>query len=212
MAALQRQSGSRILLAVMAVLGCVLPFSVAAQSPEGCAVAALRGPAMILRDGNTIRVQAGTALRGDDQLVTGRRARLKIACRDGVEVTIGADTSISMRMIGEAGSASRSIIDLIGGILRISLAPQFQRDRLELRTPTAVAAARSTAWITEAGSASTTVFVIAGEVAVSSPGREHTVVLPAGFGTDVAAGAAPREPVRWGPARVEQALQRTDDP
>lgn len=213
LAALRKRIGSRIPLALMVMLGCALPVAVAAQTSSGaCTVAALRGPATILREGGALRAQTGTALHSDDQVVTGPRTRLKITCRDGAEVTIGAETSVSMQAIGDAGAASRSIIDLIGGILRVSLAPQFQRDRLELRTPTAVAAARSTAWVTEASAASTAVFVIEGEVAVSNLAGDRTVVLPPGFGTDVPAGAAPNAPVRWGQARAERALQRTDDP
>lgn len=213
LAALQRLTGRRIPLAALAVLGCTLPVEVEAQtSPGACAVASLRGPATILRDGAAIPARTGTALHGDDQLVTGARSRLKVSCHAGFDITIGANTSVSMRAIAETGAASRSIIDMIGGILRVTLAPHVPRDRLELRTPTAVAAARSTAWVTEASAASTAVFVIAGEVAVSSRADGRTVVLPPGFGTDVAAGAAPATPARWGQPRAERALQRTADP
>lgn len=177
-----------------------------------CVVSGLRGPATVLRDGSSTRLARGAALRSDDQLVTGAKARLRIGCSGGVEITIGPDSSVSMRAIAEAGSGGRSLIDLIGGILRIALAPHVDRNRLELRTPTAVAAARSTAWVTEADAAKTAVFVIAGEVSVRSRQTGDTVGIPAGFGTDVAASAAPSAPVRWGQPRVDRALQQTAFP
>lgn len=208
MAALQYR---RTPLAVVAALGCFLAFAAQAQETGACLVAGLRGPATMLRDGSSSRLVRGAALRSDDQIVTGINARLRIACGGGVEITIGPDSSVSMRSIAEAGGG-RSLIDLIGGILRVALAPHFARDRFELRTPTAVAAARSTAWITEAGATSTAVFVLDGEVTVRSLQTGAAVEVPAGFGTDVAAAAAPTPPVRWGEPRAERARQRTAFP
>lgn len=213
LAALHKPIAGRILLAMLAA-GCGLAaFPAAGQTPgTACSIAALRGPAVILRNGASIRATDRTGLHSDDQIVAGPRARVKITCVTGLEMTVGADTSISIRAIEEAGAADRSLVDLIGGIIRIGLAPHFVRDRLELRTPTAVAAARSTAWVTEASHSNTAVFVIAGEVNVSGRSGDKTVIVPAGFGTDIAAGAAPTAPLRWGQSRAEQALQRTAAP
>ena len=213
MAAPQYRIASRIPCAAAAALGCVLAFAAEAQEAAGsCIVSGLRGPATVLREGSSRRLAQGVKLQSDDQLVTGARARLRIDCSGGVEVTIGPDSSVSMRAIAEAGAGGRSLIDLIGGILRVALAPHFARDRLELRTPTAVAAARSTAWVTEADATSTAVFVITGEVSVRNRQTGDAVEVPAGFGTDVAASAAPTTPVRWGQPRVQRALQQTAFP
>lgn len=213
MAAPRCRIASRIPFAVLAAWGCVLAVTAEAQAAaDMCVVSGLRGPATVLRDGSSTRLARGAALRSDDQLVTGAKARLRIGCSGGVEITIGPDSSVSMRAIAEAGSGGRSLIDLIGGILRIALAPHVDRNRLELRTPTAVAAARSTAWVTEADAAKTAVFVIAGEVSVRSRQTGDAVGIPAGFGTDVAASAAPSAPVRWGQPRVDRALQQTAFP
>lgn len=216
MATLQHRIVRRI-PAAAAALGCALAFAAQAQSQAQetagtCTVSGLRGPATVLREGGSRRIVQGAKLQGDDQLVTGAKARLRIDCSGGVEVTIGPDSSISMRAIAEAGAQGRSLVELIGGILRIALAPHFPRDRLELRTPTAVAAARSTAWIAEARVDHTAVFVIAGEVSVRSRQTGADVTVPAGFGTDVPASAAPTAPVRWGQPRADRALRETAFP
>lgn len=199
--------------AAAAALGCFLAFAARAQEPAaGCTVARISGTAVVLRDGGSSRLAPGASLGSDDQLVTGARARLRIACKDGVEITIGPDSSVAMRALATAGTESRSLIELVGGILRIALAPHFARDRLELRTPTAVAAARSTAWTAEADAGKTAVFVIEGTVSVSSRATGATAEVSAGFGIDVPATGAPAAPVRWGQPRAERALQLTAFP
>lgn len=204
----------RCLRAIAAAAGFLLLAATAVQAQEAgdCTVTRLRGPASVLRDGGSIRLVSGAALRSDDQLVTGDRALLRLACPDGIDVTVGADSTVSLRFLTETGTASRSLFYLIHGILRIALAPRFARERVELRTPTAVAAARSTAWIAEASARNTAIFVIEGDVAVRSLQTGEAVLVPATFGTDVAVDAAPTPPVRWGRPRAEAALRRTDFP
>src|SRR3546814_13391823 len=94
MAALLYRVAFRMPSAAAATLGCLLAFAPAVSagaqdSAADCTVARLRGTATVLRDGSSSRLVPGAALRGDDQLVTGAKARLRITCRGGIELTIG---------------------------------------------------------------------------------------------------------------------------
>lgn len=186
---------------------------VAAQQPA-CQVTRLVGAAILLRDGASLPLAPGTPLQEDDQVVTDDGARLGIACSDGSTLVIGERSNVSLSTFaaftGERGG--NVLLDLLEGILRLSLSPEVRWERFEVRTPTAIAAVRSTEWITEAAADNTAVFVIDGAVVVRSRTVEGQVLLEPGFGTDVPRGGAPTEPKRWGPARVESALSRTSLP
>ncbi len=192
---------------------CVAAFSAPAQQHgESCTVMRQTGPVTILRGGRDDRSTIGTVISADDQIVTGRNARLRLNCSGGIDATIGANSSLSVQQLTEADQSRKAVLVLLEGILRITLAPSANRNSFELRTPTAVAAARSTIWTTEVLPAGTSVFVVEGTVSVNSRQSGASVLLEPGFGTDVAPNAAPTQPVRWGQARVESALRRTEAP
>lgn len=212
-----RQSGCRtrhrdavtlgFLIALLAI-----PPADAQQRGENCTVMRQRGPVMILRDGRDDRPAVGAVIRADDQIVTGRNARLRLSCTGGIDATVGPNSSLSVQQLADTGPARKAFLDLFEGILRVTLAPAANRGGFEVRTPTAVAAARSTVWVTEVVPNSTAVFVAEGTVSVSSRQTGASVLLEPGFGTDVALNAAPTQPVRWGQARAESALRRTEAP
>lgn len=190
----------------------MLPPPLWAQAGGTCTIMRQRGPVTILREGRQHRPATGAVVQADDQIITGNNARLRLTCSGGVDATIGPDSSLSVSQVAAAGTADGALLDLIRGILRITLDPAISRSGFEVRTPTAVAAARSTMWITEAIPDRTAVFVAEGSVSVSSRQTGDSVLLQAGFGTDVALNAAPTTPVRWGQARIDSALRRTEAP
>src|SRR5690606_25523274 len=115
MAVLLHSSGFHAPCIAAAALGCLLASAMAssagAQEAAACTVARLRGTAAVLRDGGSARLTAGAPLRGDDQIVTGARTRLRIACSNGVEITIGPDSSVALRAVAAAGTDSRSLLE-----------------------------------------------------------------------------------------------------
>ncbi len=186
----------------------------AAQQAAACQVTHLVGSAILLRDGASLPLAPGTPLHDDDQVVTGRNARLGIACLDGSTLVIGESSNLSLSTFAALAeqTGGNVVLDLLEGILRLALSPESRRERFEVKTPTAIAAVRSTEWITETAADNTAVFVIDGTVAVRSRAVAGQVLLQPGFGTDVPRGAAPTEPKRWGQPRVDSALSRTSLP
>lgn len=209
---LLRRQRCRKLLAAAAIAVAILPAGALAQDRQGCSVERIRGPATVLRDGTSLPLNRGMALRQDDQIVTGRKARIRIGCPGGADITIGPQSSLSLREIAGTGATGSLLLDLVQGILRSALAPDVIRERFEVRTPLAVAAARSTEWVTEAQPDNAAVFVIEGSVAVSSRDTGDTVLVSAGRGTDVKPNAAPTPPAPWGQPRIDSALSRTSMP
>ena len=100
------------------------------------------------------------------------------------------------------------MLKLLLGIIRTSLSGAWSGG-FEVQTRAAVAAVRSTDWITEARDDRTAVFGVAGKVAVRALADDTEVVLAKGFGTDVVNGEAPTPPKQWGSSRVEEVLART---
>ena len=98
------------------------------------------------------------------------------------------------------------------GILRATVEGAGRQAPFDVRTRAAVASARATEWIVEAKDDSAAVFVVEGRVGVASTGPPHGVVLSAGFGTDIGLDRAPKRPKRWGEARVQDVLRRTQVP
>jgi hypothetical protein len=208
------RSGGSGVLALLLLFATGSGQPAAAQQAAACQVTHLVGSAILLRAGASLPLAPGTPLHEDDQVVTDRNARLGIACLDGSTLVIGESSNVSLSTFAALAreSGGSVVLDLLEGILRLALSPESRRERFEVKTPTAIAAVRSTEWITEAATDNTAVFVIDGRVAVRSRAGEGQVLLQPGFGTDVPRGAAPTEPKRWGQPRVDSALSRTSLP
>src|SRR3546814_4335093 len=129
----------------------------------------------------------GTVVHESDGLVTGAESKAEILCADGSTLTVGPDSTLSMAtFVAEPGGTG--LLDLISGILRVTLSGRTPWQYFEVRSATAVASVRSTDWIVDASRVKTGAFVVEGEVAVAS--RQGAaqgageVTLTAGQGTD----------------------------
>jgi ferric-dicitrate binding protein FerR (iron transport regulator) len=103
------------------------------------------------------------------------------------------------------GSAPPEAIMLENGAIFIEVLPGSQPT--QIRTPHAIAAVRGTTYVVDAGTTSTSVFVIKGAVAVSKPDSASTVTLGPGQGVDV----EPKTRLnvkRWSADRVSRLLAR----
>ena len=173
------------------------------------------GPATVERAGTSIPLSPNVLLYQEDRIVTGDAARVEIRCEDGSIIVVGDRSSVSLatfvtpptRRGGWVG-----VLSMIEGILRVTLPSRNRWNRLETVTDTAVASARSTAWIVDARRDTTGVFAIEGRVRVVGRTAPGEVTLTVGQGTDVRRGAAPTPPVTWGRPRVTTALERTSLP
>jgi len=146
-----------------------------------------------------------------DRVVTGTEGRLEIACTDGSTIIVGAQTTVTLSEFttNADGTGKTAVLDMVEGLVRVSLSRLGVWQRFEVTTPTAIAAVRSTEWIVEAAPGRSAVFVVHGRVEVIDRQLKGGVILDPGDGTDIRAGAAPTVAKRWGQKRVDDVLSRT---
>jgi hypothetical protein len=173
------------------------------------------GSVTVLRGEERLTARSGSVVREGDGLVTGAESKAEILCADGSTLVVGPDSTVSMASFA-AEPGGTGLLDLISGILRVTLSGRTPWHYFEVRSATAVASVRSTDWVVDATRIKTGVFVIDGTVAVASrQGAEQgagEVTLTAGQGTDVAINATPTPPKAWGQKRVDDVLARTTMP
>jgi hypothetical protein len=129
-----------------------------------------------------------------------------LRCRNGltIEAEAGADYTLFDRdrdgIPDETTLKSRAL--LIDG-------PTLPRRRgFQVLTPQAIAAVRGTQWVVDVSGARTSVFVVAGQVAVRPSNSRNAVNLASGEGVDVEAGAGALSVKRWPAPRVSALLAR----
>jgi ferric-dicitrate binding protein FerR (iron transport regulator) len=198
------------LLALVVVLGSARP--VTAQEAAPCHVTRQVGTATVLHGVAQTPLSLGAPVAAGDRIVTNTGGRVEVTCDDGSTIIVGEGTNVSLAIFQGDGRSYKRLLRLLGGILRLHAAPGDQQNRFDVLTETAITSVRSTQWIVDAAPGKTAVFVAEGRVAVSGVGGLGTVLLAPGFGTDVAAGAAPTPPKAWGQARIDQVMARTTLP
>jgi hypothetical protein len=136
-----------ILLLLSLVTGS-LPLSALAADPQVGKVVALRGNATIERRGKSIPAAVKSPIEANDAFRTGPNSRAKLLFVDDSVLTLGENTRMSIReFVHQKGKGGSSIYNLIDGKMRSVVG----RTRFEVRTPTAVAAARGTVIYFEVG-------------------------------------------------------------
>jgi hypothetical protein len=156
---------------------------------------------------------------------TGRRARQEDRMRHGIPelalaLLVALPAGAAWAAGGEGCAVSRQVgtAALLRGAAAMAVTPAMAvepgdhvttgpRARVEIRCNDA--SARSTIWIVEVTPDDTAAFVARGIVDVGSREVAGSVVLDAGYGTDVRRGAPPTPPKRWGQARVDGVMART---
>ena len=148
-----------------------------------------------------------------DLIVTGADSRVSIALGDRAMLTVGprAQAEVSQYYTRPEDGLFRGVLSLLAGIVRVTFLADDPDRAFEVRTRTAVASVRSTEWIVDLTVAGTGVLALDGRVTVLGVAGGEVVLAP-GEGSDVAAGAPPRPPNRWGATRVRDVVERTRPP
>ena len=203
------------IVASLVCLTLVLAFSLSvpaarAADPIGTVVD-LRGGVTLAREATRLDLKSGDAIFETDRVLTDGDAMVKIALGDGSVLTIGANSEVALESYLIAPDRSRigAVLDLVLGILRVTVTMSGDGAPFDVRTRAAVASARSTQWLVEATPEGSAVFVVEGAVAVTTRDATDSVELGPGQGSDVAPGGRPSPPKAWGAARVEDVLART---
>ena len=176
----------------------------AAQEVRACSVSAIQGaPARAQVSGRWSDLKVGRLSDAVSAIATGPGARLEIQCDDGLVLTLGAGIEVELEgLIGTAGPSDSVVLRLLRGIVGID-APNRTWESFEVRTPLAIASARTTAWLVEyAEPTGAGVFVRSGGVDVAAARGGATVRLDAGEGVTIVPGASRVQVVRWGQGRI----------
>ena len=170
-----------------------------------CAVTGLEGgAAQAERRGASARLSHGALASADSVIETGPGTRLQVTCEDGTVVNVGPGSRVDLAdLLAGAADEPSVIVRLLEGIAGF-VAPERGGAGLEVHTPVAVAAVRSTEWLVEhaAETGASSVFVRSGRVAVSN--ATATFELGPGEGITLDRDSVIRPVARWGRARIEQ--------
>jgi hypothetical protein len=188
------------------VLGCrglaaaTLGFVVAtahAQSPATCLVQRVEGAAVVSAGGSEPRpIASGLSSSPNDTVRTPSAARVTLACPDNLKVVIGPDSAVTLEgvLAAEARPFGLRLLDGIAGFL-------FKGSSgVQVRTPSAVAAVRSTEWAMRVHDGVSEVFTRVGTVTVSAD--SGSARLGPGDGVDVSSTGDLRAVVQWRPPRI----------
>lgn len=194
---------------ITSALALAVPGLGAAQEAAG-RVTRLTGNATLVRAGASEPLAEGASLYLGDAVRTGVGAKLQIDCPDGLVVIVGPESEVRINELtrGRGFYSVEMMMELLAGIVRMVGSPQPAPRRVDVLTRSALASVRSTDWLVVLTPSGTGVFSREGRVEVSSLAG-GSVVLADGEGTDVAPGAPPTPPRRWGDARRDEALART---
>ena len=185
-------------LIAAAVIGLAPP--VHADPGAACVITQVAGTAEVsARNTGEHPAEPGLRIGHNATLRTGEGARVTLTCPDGLEVVVGPQSEITVSGLleGPTRPFGLRLMDGIAGFL-------FDRhagDGIQVRTPPAVAAVRSTEWAMQVQDRASAVFARDGTVFVVAGGG--TVRLGAGDGVDVTGAGSVGPVVRWGAARID---------
>jgi|JI10StandDraft_1071094.scaffolds.fasta_scaffold196075_2 hypothetical protein len=184
-------------------------------SAQGAAVGRMSrvaGEVSIQRGASTLSGAVDAPVEVTDRIRTGADSRAEITFSDNSVMTVGPDSEVAIASFAPAAEESNAVLDLLSGIVRVTVNAATDWGRFEVRTATAVASVRGTDYLVELTEKGSAVFVAEGRVAVSSRVGAGSVVIREGQGVDVSAEYTPPVVKTWGAKRRDAALARVTFP
>ena len=170
-----------------------------AQDVKPCVIRSVEGRATVSAPGaGRHAAEVGLGMGANATLRTRAGARVTLLCPDDLRVVVGPGTEIAVARL-VSGGPQPVALRLMRGIAGFLF--DGGGDGVQVRTPSAVAAVRSTQWAMRVGDGASAVFARDGAVFVQ--GDDATVRLGPGDGVDVSASGAVGPVVRWGQARID---------
>jgi len=139
-------------IGLAALLGALVsaPGAALAGEPNVGQVVAIRGAASIERGATRIKAQVKTGIQANDVIKTAAAGKAKLLFIDDSVLTMSENATLEVsEFIHTKGKEGRSIYNLLDGKMRAVVG----KTKFEVRTPTAVAAARGTVIFFEVGQA-----------------------------------------------------------
>lgn len=200
-------------IAGLSGLGSLMPLrSGHAQMAAAGRVSRSAGAVVVVRGGGEMPVNTGAEIAATDAIRTGADSRAEITFSDGSVLTIGPDSEVVIAQFAPDEAEANAFLDLLSGIVRVTVNKATGWGKFDVRTSTAVASVRGTEYLVDSTDATSAVFVVEGRVAVSSRVGAGTVVIRAGQGVDVTAEYVPLVVKTWGAKRRDAALARVTFP
>ena len=173
-----------------------------AQSDEQCQIS--NSTAEPLSQSDVENAVSGQLLSAGDRIRTNATGRATITCSTGLTIILGGDTDIVLDRIMTPNRPNAGV-RLLEGIAGFLL-PQPRSGGFEVRTPSAIAAVRSTEWAIDVDRTATAAFVRDGAVSLTASGG--SVLLTPGEGVDVDSTGGVGQVVAWSESRIATVDQR----
>jgi len=168
--------------------------------------AEIRGDVALERAKAQLKPGVNDPVQTKDLVVTGKQSRTKLTLTDESLLNIGQNSRVEITEFLLEKNKRQSIVSIKAGALHTKVEKFLDpNSKFEVHTPTAVAGARGTEWLTVVTeNPGTTVYAISQSVSVFNPAFPAQVVtVSAGNFTTVLAGAIPTAPVPFSGAVLQ---------
>lgn len=192
----------RTLLFSVLLGAALVPRTQAQTSNDGiCVIGSVSGASVVSAPGfGRSAAETGLGLGRNATLRTGPEARVSLLCDGNLRVEVGPDTELLVQRLLQEEPRIFGM-RLLDGIVGFVFGAGNDGSGVQVRTPSAVAAVRSTEWAMQVTDGASAVFAREGTVFVS--GETGTVRLGPGEGVDVTAGGSVGPVVEWGQTRLD---------
>ncbi|MCX5815825.1 MAG: FecR domain-containing protein [Proteobacteria bacterium] len=166
----------------------------------------IRGDVSLLRAKVTATPKVGDAVQTKDVVATADKARAKLLLTDDTLLSVGQKSNLEVTEYLLDKNKRSSIVSLKAGAMHAKVEKFLDPDsKFEVHTPTAVAGARGTEWLTVISeNPGTTFYALQNAITVFNPALPTQVVtVVAGQFTTVVAGLAPTLPAAFAPAVIQ---------
>ncbi len=182
----------RLFVALFSIFLLIFPVSVFAEIVGSFTL--VKPKVSLLRDGKELIPGAGHSVAIRDLITTGEEARARILFKDDSILTLAQNTKLEIKEYLIEKDKRNSIISLQAGKLRTEVTKFLTPEsKFEVHTPTAIAGARGSDWLSVVESnPKTTIYCLQGSISVVNPEFPTQILtLTAGQYAVVEAGMAP---------------------
>lgn len=182
----------RLFVALFSIFSLIFPVSVFAEIVGSFTL--VKPKVSLLRDEKELIPGAGHSVAIRDLITTGKEARARILFKDDSILTLARNTKLEIKEYLIEKDKRNSIISLQAGKLRTEVTKFLTPEsKFEVHTPTAVAGARGSDWLSVVESnPGTTIYCLQGSISVVNPAfPDQILTLTAGQYAVVEANMAP---------------------
>ena len=115
----------------------------------------------------------GQLLGEGDRVVTAEDSSLHLVLADGSSLVLASNTEVTLRNLGSGAPASRTLLNVVRGLINLMVEKQAEGSTFEVESPNAVAAVKGTDFEVNADSDTTQVTVNEGEVHLGDLDRKR---------------------------------------